>query len=56
VFFSPKVEKLVDFAFHKLHNMTNVCVQNVFLSCKGFHPEPFKNNALPTQAPAWKPY
>jgi len=27
----------------------------VFLSCKVFHPEPFKNNALPTQAPARKP-
>ena len=30
VFFSQKeVEKLFDFDFHKLHNMTNVFVQNL---------------------------
>jgi len=30
VFLSPKVvEKLFDLDFHKLHNMTNVCVQNL---------------------------
>ena len=57
VFFSPKeVEKLFDFDFHKLHNMTNVCAKFGFRLWKVFHPEPFWNNALPTQAPSWKPY
>jgi len=28
----------------------------MFLSCKVFHPEPFKNSALPPQPPARKPY
>jgi len=32
------------------------CAEFGFLSCKVFRPEPFKNNALPTQAPAQKPY
>jgi len=36
--------------------MTNVFVQNLFLSCKVFHPERFWNNALPTQMPARKSY
>jgi len=37
VFFSPKeVEKLFDLDFHKLHNMTNVFVQNMGFYCARF--------------------
>ena len=36
-FFSPKeVENLFDFDFHKQHNMTNVCVQNMCFYCARF--------------------
>ena len=55
-FFPNEIEKFFDFDFHKLHNMTNVFVQNLFLSHKASHPEPFWNNTLPTQVPARKPY
>jgi len=40
-FFPKEVYKLFDVDFCKLHNVTDVFVQNLCLSCMVFHPEPF---------------